>query len=133
MRKPQPLADASAARQRLQAIHRDMGALLPALLERAPMFAACVYYAPRRCGNAGCHCAQGEPHPAWLMSYKEKGRMVNRSVPAEERERLISEAENYRRFRRACRTWRKLSREAQEVFEVLQQARTMERRKVSKR
>lgn len=126
MRK-QPLADASAARQRLGAIHAELGSLLPVLFHRDPMFAACVYHSPRRCGNPGCHCASGDLHPAWVMSFKEGDRMVNRSVPAEERETLLAQAQEYRSFRLACRQWRKLSREAQGLFEVLQQAREIRR------
>ena len=101
---------------------------MPLLFRREPMFAACVYYSPRRCGNVGCHCAEGDLHPAWLMSFKEGDRMVNRSVPAEERETLIAQAEEYRRFRRTCRQWRKLSMEAVRLFDVLREAREVLRK-----
>ena len=126
MRK-QPLADASAARQRLAAIHAELERLLSVLLRREPMFPACVYLSPRRCGNLGCHCASGELHPAWVMSFKEGDHMVNRSVPADERDTLVAQAEEYRAFRLAGRQWRKLSREAQGLFAVLQKAREIRR------
>lgn len=28
----------------------------------------------RRCGKPQCHCAEGEPHVSWALSYSEKGR-----------------------------------------------------------
>jgi hypothetical protein len=28
----------------------------------------------RRCGKPQCHCAEGEPHVSWVLSYSEKGR-----------------------------------------------------------
>lgn len=127
MIKHAPPFAASEARQRLRAIPSDFEKLLAVLLERAPMFAAYVYSSPRRCGNPGCHCAQGELHPAWVMSYKEGGQVVNRSVPAEERATLGARAEEYRRFRRACRQWRKLSKEAEGLFKVLLEARLVRR------
>ena len=126
MRK-QPLADASTARQRLGAIHAELARLLPVLLRREPMFPACVYFSPRRCGNPGCHCASGELHPAWVMSFRDGDHMVNRSVPADERESLVAQAAEYRAFRLAGRQWRKLSREAQSLFDVLQKAREIRR------
>jgi hypothetical protein len=61
------------------------------------------------------------------MSFKEGGHMVNRSVPPDERETLGAQADEYRAFRRACREWRKLSREAQGLFDVLQKAREVRR------
>lgn len=127
MRQRPSRPDPSAARQRLNAILREMGALFAVLFRREPMFAACVYHALRRCGNAGCHCAQGERHPAWVMSFREGDRMVNRSVPEDEREALIARSEEYRSFRGACRQWRKLSKEAESLFAVLRQAREVTR------
>ena len=127
MIKHSPQRNASEARLRLRAILAEIEKLVPTIVDRAPMFAACVYSSPRRCGNPGCHCAAGELHPAWVMSYKEGDRVVNRSVPAEERETLLARAEEYRRFRRACRQWRKLSKEADGLFSVLLEARVVRR------
>lgn len=28
----------------------------------------------RKCGKTNCHCAQGEPHETWALSYSLKGR-----------------------------------------------------------
>jgi hypothetical protein len=30
----------------------------------------------RKCGNPACRCADGEKHPAYLLTYKEKGKTL---------------------------------------------------------
>jgi len=74
-------SELSSLRQRLQALHAEMAALLPRLLGREPLLPAYLSYRPRTCGNPGCKCARGERHPAWIVQLSAGGRRQCRSVP----------------------------------------------------
>jgi hypothetical protein len=50
----------------------------------------------RRCGKAQCHCAEGEPHVSWALSYSEKGHTRMLVVRPEEVPALRSDLTRYR-------------------------------------
>ena len=116
----------SQLRQRLQAIHAEMGQLLPVFLGREPLLAAYVSYQPRTCGSPGCHCARGELHPAWIVQFTAGGRSQSRSVSKEKYEALAVPAQAYRRFRLARAQWNRLVKEANAVLKEMQQHRTLD-------
>ncbi len=122
MIKPRP----SKLRQRLRAIHDEMGQLLPTLLGREPLLAAYLSYRPRTCGNPGCRCARGELHPAWIVQFTAQGRRHCRSVSKAKYEALVIPADAYRRFRSARAQWNRLAKEANTVLEEMQQCRTLD-------
>jgi len=37
----------------------------------------------RRCGKASCHCAEGEGHPMWSLTFMEAGRKRVERIPEE--------------------------------------------------
>jgi hypothetical protein len=50
----------------------------------------------RRCGKPQCHCAEGEPHVNWVLSYSEKGRTRMLVVRPEELPALRNDLGRYR-------------------------------------
>ena len=50
----------------------------------------------RRCGKPQCHCAEGEPHVSWALSYSEKGRTRMLVVRPQEVPALRSDLARYR-------------------------------------
>lgn len=50
----------------------------------------------RRCGKPQCHCAKGEPHVTWALSYSEKGRTRMLTVGPEDLPALRSDLAHYR-------------------------------------
>ena len=36
----------------------------------------------RKCGKATCHCAEGDGHPIWLLTYRLDGRKTNVVIPS---------------------------------------------------
>jgi hypothetical protein len=50
----------------------------------------------RCCGKPQCHCAEGEPHISWALSYSEKGRTRMLTVRQEELPALRSDLARYR-------------------------------------
>ena len=50
----------------------------------------------RRCGKPQCHCAEGEPHVSWALSYSEKGRTRMLVVRPEEVPALRRDLARYR-------------------------------------
>jgi hypothetical protein len=55
----------------------------------------------RRCGKANCHCAQGEGHPLWLLTFMVKGKKHVQSIPPERVEEIRPLVEQGREFKEA--------------------------------
>lgn len=116
----------STLRQRLQAIHAEMGQLLPTLVGREPLLPAYLSYRPRTCGNPGCRCARGQLHPAWIVQFTAGGRSHCRSVSKAKYEALAIPAQAYRRFRSARAQWNRLAKEANAVFKEIERCRKLD-------
>jgi len=122
-------SDLSALRRRLLAIHAEMAKLLPIFLGREALLPGYATYQPRTCGRPGCRCAAGERHPAWILQFREGGRVRCRSIGEEGYEELRGPAESYRRFRGARAAWNRLMREARETLGAIERARAVDPRK----
>ena len=118
--------DLSELRQRLRAIHAEMGRLVTTFSGRAPLLKAYLQYQPRTCGNPGCKCAGGELHPAWIVQFADGAERRCRSVRSEVYRELEKPAEAYRRFRRARARWNRLVKEANAVVSEMEKLRSMD-------
>ena len=56
-----------------------------------------------RCGRAGCHCAQGEGHPVWQLTYMRDGRKQVQHIPRQWVEQVRRRVEAGREFQQAVR------------------------------
>lgn len=111
-------------RQRLWTDYRRLGRLLRLLQRPRPMIPGSFYRLRTKCGKPSCHCAQGQPHTAWVLSRSEQGKPKLYSVPAPDRPRLKRLTAEYRRFQRARARWVKLT------AQLLHQIDTIEARRV---
>jgi len=55
--------------------------------------------ARRRCGKPTCHCAQGEGHPVWTLSYSLEGKKRVETLPADLAAELLPLVEQGREVR----------------------------------
>jgi hypothetical protein len=55
----------------------------------------------RRCGKASCHCATGEGHPIWFLTFMVKGRKRVERIPEEWVEEVRRRVEAGREFKQA--------------------------------
>jgi hypothetical protein len=55
----------------------------------------------RRCGRPNCHCAQGEGHPLWLLSFMVDGKKHVEWIPPEWVEQIRPLVEQGREFKDA--------------------------------
>jgi hypothetical protein len=55
----------------------------------------------RRCGKANCHCAQGEGHPLWLLTFMVRGKKHVQSLPPEWVQEIRPLVEQGREFKDA--------------------------------
>jgi len=62
-------------------IRRVQAGRLKQLRTVRPFVAATLVQIHARCGNAGCHCATGEGHPRWQLTFKREGQTVAVYVP----------------------------------------------------
>lgn len=54
-----------------------------------------------RCGKPSCHCASGEGHPSWLLSYTVRGRRHVQRIPKEWVDEVRRRVERGRAFKEA--------------------------------
>jgi hypothetical protein len=64
-------------------IRRLLDARRARLAPEQPALAATLSQVRKRCGQPSCHCYHGEPHLAWHLTYKVKGRTRPVYVPAD--------------------------------------------------
>jgi hypothetical protein len=62
-------------------IRRMLDARRARLAPGKPVLAATLTQVRKRCGRPTCHCYRGEPHLAWHLTYKVKGRTRTVYVP----------------------------------------------------
>ena len=54
---------------------RKRDALLKRLRKIGPFVSGSMVVVSRRCGNPNCHCATGEKHKSFYITYKVKGKI----------------------------------------------------------
>ena len=80
---------------------RRTASLLKRLGQVGPFVAASLVYMPHRCGNPRCHCAKGDKHPSWRLTYKDrKQKTVTVYVPVDMVEEVGQWVSNYRAFKK---------------------------------
>ena len=62
-------------------IRRLLDARRSRLAPGLPVLAATLTPVRKRCGRPACHCYRGEPHLAWHLTYKVKGKTRTVYVP----------------------------------------------------
>ena len=55
----------------------------------------------RRCGKPTCHCARGEGHPVWSLTFMVNGRKRVERIPDEWVELIRQQVESGRKFKEA--------------------------------
>jgi hypothetical protein len=113
--------DQSHLRQELRRLEASRELYVSRILaERGPLRRGSFVTVWRKCGKPGCHCAQGsQGHPGKYLSLPP-GRHIY--VPSSEHVRVAEEAEHYRRYRQARAMLAKLTQQALEVIDELEQA-----------
>lgn len=56
-----------------------------------------------RCGKPSCHCADGEGHPAWTLTFMSRGQRRTERIPREWAEELQRRVAKGREFHDAVR------------------------------
>jgi Family of unknown function (DUF6788) len=56
----------------------------------------------RRCGKPSCHCADGEGHPLWTLTFMSAGKKRVESIPFEWLDTIRPRVEAGRRFKEAA-------------------------------
>jgi len=122
--------DASRARQRLREIAGQREQCERVLVEaRGPLVAGSLVERFTKCRRAGCKCMRGEPHGPFLyLSRNEDGRTRWFYIGKATEGPLALAAKRYKTFAEALRTLRKLEREAEDCYAVLEAALAVEPR-----
>ncbi len=55
----------------------------------------------RRCGKPSCHCAQGQGHPVWSLTFMVQGRKRVERIPEEWVQAVRQRVESGRKFKEA--------------------------------
>ena len=81
-------------------IRRMLHSRVKQVAARKPLLAASLVSFERRCGQPGCHCAQGERHQGHQLTYKVRGKTHTIYVPVDFTEEVRSWIEEHRRLKR---------------------------------
>ena len=55
----------------------------------------------RRCGKPSCHCAEGQGHPVWSLTFMRESRKRVERIPEEWVEEVRHRVESGRKFKKA--------------------------------
>ena len=94
-------ADLPNLRQQLWRAYAALATTLRRLQRSEPMVQGSFYLLRRKCGKPNCRCAQGELHPAYVLTRSEAGKDRLYPVPKEQRAEVRKRAAEYRRYQRA--------------------------------
>jgi hypothetical protein len=67
------------------------------------LFAGSLTRSFSRCGKPSCHCAEGEGHPAWTLTFMSGGKRRTERVPKEWAEEVQRRIDTGREFHEALR------------------------------
>lgn len=68
-----------------------------------PLVAASLVEIRRRCGKSSCRCAEGEGHPAFLLTYKQQAKSRSLYVSKDRVEEVRAWVAEHRRVRSLLR------------------------------
>jgi hypothetical protein len=91
----------SRLRQSLVGLADEVKRLIEPFLSDQPVIKGTVYELKRKCGKAGCKCAQGELHRRMVVSASEKGKTRLRVIPRGFVFEVQNKVRRYQRLRRA--------------------------------
>jgi len=80
-------------------IRRMLDARRKALAAEKPVLAATLTQVRKRCGQPTCRCNHGEPHLAWHLTYKVKGKTRTVYVPLDLLDEVRSWVEEHKRIK----------------------------------
>jgi hypothetical protein len=63
----------------------------------------CLTLSSTRCGKPSCHCAEGEGHPAWTLTFMSRGQRRVERIPREWIEQVRRRVEAGHQFQNALR------------------------------
>jgi hypothetical protein len=80
-------------------IRRSLEARLRKVAAAEPLLAASLARIAKRCGRPSCHCAHGEPHTAYHLTYKDRGTSRTVYVPLDLVEDVRAWIDNHQRLK----------------------------------
>lgn len=115
--------DPAQLRQALARLERSRRKPLNVVLQaRGRVISASLSETAKACGRPNCHCAVGEKHAVYQLSWTEDGRRRSAHVSAAELIELRPAVEQYRGLRRARAEIVRLSDQALSLIDSLTEA-----------
>lgn len=117
---------ASKMRKRLKEIPGELSKDIETLILHREVLRGYVYHSKRRCGKPSCQCARGKLHDARVVATDIDGKRTTRSLSGKSGDRVASLAADYRRFRKAQRSFRRRCNEAADLIRKLEEIMSVE-------
>ena len=107
-------------RSDLRRIHEGKRRFLRLLGQTHELAIGTVSIVQRKCGKAGCHCAEGAGHPQMLFLFNDDTRTRRcKLVRREDEKRLLRAARRYREVRAALRQLRAINKREEQILVAL--------------
>ena len=118
----------SRLRQSLLQLVNEIKGLMEPFFSDRPVVKGTVYELKRKCGKAGCKCAQGELHARMVLSASEKGKTRLRAIP---RGFLVDIQQKVRRYQELRRARSRVVEIHRQMLKVMDEMEAMRREEVS--
>jgi len=119
----------SRLRQSLVQLCNEIRKLTNPFLSDLPVIKGSVYELKRKCGKAGCKCAQGELHCRMVVSASEKGKTRLRVIPSGF---LVEVQGKVRRYQELRQARARLVEVHKKMLQVMDEMEAMRREEVPK-
>ncbi|MBC8386692.1 MAG: hypothetical protein H8E13_01385 [Actinobacteria bacterium] len=125
--------DISNIRKKIHFLEQQKKKTLTYLLHPKDMVSGSIYSSYKKCGNKNCRCAKGDLHgPFNYLSKKTDGRTKLTFIRRADEDKIIGQAENYRKYTKAMAKLNKLNSRIYEYIKKIKEdsTKSYERRKV---
>jgi len=117
--------DISAIRKKTNFLELKRKKTLTYLLNPKDMVEGSIYKIYKKCGNKNCRCAKGSLHgPFSVLSKKVDGKTVLTFIRRTDENKIINQAENYRKYTKAMASLNKLNRKIYENIKKIKEEKT---------
>ena len=123
----------STIRKKIYFLEQQRQKSLTYLLHPKEIVYGSIYSAYKKCGNKNCRCAKGNLHgPFSYLSKKVDGKTILTFIRRADEDKIIGQAQNYRKYTKAMAKLNKLNSRIYENIKKIKEEKTgsYEHRKV---
>lgn len=116
----------SRHRKKLTELAGEIPVLIREFFPDTPVIRGSVYQTERKCGKKNCVCARGKPHKRNVLSDKQDGKTILKTIPEGQFIEVKIKATRYRKVREARAKLGLILRQMLEIVDEMERMRREE-------